>query len=129
MPDATSDPEVAALAETLAGLDNEALAAVRRMLAAADRAAPEPLVRARRFELVDDYGRVRAVVGDVDPSGGESYAPGFALYSDEGKERVALFLGVCGPSFAMDMAGNDALLMGVRDPDSPAWTPGPFLTL
>jgi len=52
-------------------------------------ASPGPVqdsVRARRFELVDDRGNVRAVLGTQNDSG----APGFLISDSAGRPRIAL---------------------------------------
>jgi hypothetical protein len=89
---------------------------------------PEVL-SARRFEVVDTEGRVRAVVGNLSGSSSEWY-PGVALLDEDGHERVSLMLGASGPLLTFAEAGNVALELGVfdeADPESVA--PGPCVVV
>jgi hypothetical protein len=72
------------------------------------------LVRSRRVELVDDAGRVRAILGNL---GGEEERAlfGLALVDDNGRQRVWLSLDENGPALAFDQSGNTAIHLGVND--------------
>ena len=91
-----------------------------------DPHSPVELVRARRFELVDEVGRVRAVLGDLSHDADE---PGLVLRARDGSERVALFLADVGPKLALAMDGNQALELGVDDVGTEALEPGPYVKL
>lgn len=78
-------------------------------------ATPPASVQARRFELVDEVGRVLAVLGVLDGGPGPSRA-GLALLDEHGRARVWLTLGDDGPALVFDQAGNDVVQLGVNDP-------------
>jgi hypothetical protein len=84
-------------------------------------------LRARRLELVDDRGRTRAVLGEMDGLGGPD-AIGLTLLDADGRPRAWFHLEASGPLLGFDRAGNDALTLGVVDgPD--ASVPGPFVAV
>src|SRR5687767_15978370 len=88
MPESTTDPRRPALADALLALDEEALAALGRVVAAlADPSRIEPVVRARRFEVLDDSGRTRAVLGDLRAGSEPGCSPGLSLRSAERSEE------------------------------------------
>src|SRR5688572_1121590 len=79
-----------------------------------------PLVRARRFELVDDNGAVRAVLGTQVGNG----APGFLVSDAAGRPRLALHVT---PEDApaidvLDEKGTPRLHVGLDAAGSPAVT-------
>ncbi|HZI37338.1 MAG TPA: hypothetical protein VFF24_03460 [Acidimicrobiia bacterium] len=130
MPESTTDPRRPALADALLALDEEALAALDRVVAAlVDPARIEPVVRARRFEVLDDAGRARAVLGDLRAGSEPGCSPGLALRSAAGSERAVLVLDGEGPGLHFALDGDDALSLGVDDPDTQAVQPGPYLEL
>jgi hypothetical protein len=101
---------------------------------------PEAL-SARRFELVDASGRVRAVLGNLSDSL-SVWAPGIALLDEEGHERLSLMLGSTGPLLSFADAGVTALELGVLDrtptvaaddsgpvDEESTVAPGPFVVL
>jgi hypothetical protein len=129
--DPTSDPRAETVAELLGGLGPDEVALVDRLVAAlADRPARTvaPALRAQRFELVDDYGRVRAVLGDLAGAEG-GWCPGLSLRSGEGSQRVCLLLHRDGAMLNFTMVGNDALVLGVAEPHTDAYDPGPYVRL
>jgi hypothetical protein len=84
---------------------------------------------ARRIELVDASGRVRAVLGNLSDSA-SAWFPGLALLDEDGHERLSLMLGATGPLLSFAEAGNVAVELGVHDRANPeTLTPGPFLVL
>jgi hypothetical protein len=65
-----------------------------------------PVLRARRFELVDNRGRVRAVLDDVstDP---DQYGPGLTLFDEDGRVSIELVvLSAEGPQLSLAAGGN-----------------------
>lgn len=86
------------------------------------------VVRARRFELVDDDGRTIAVLGDI---GGSPDAPfvGLVLLDERGDKRLWVGLDHTGPSLMCATEGNAVLAVGVNDPEPDALLPGPYLQL
>lgn len=130
MSDATTDPRRHALAEALLALDEGTLASLDRLLAvltAAPRVAP--VVRARRFEVLDGSGRTRAVLGDLHPEAEGGCSPGLALRSAQGSERAVLVLDAEGPGLHFALDGDDALSLGVDDVGTQAVRSGPYLEL
>ncbi|MGH2754215.1 MAG: hypothetical protein ACRDLB_07240 [Actinomycetota bacterium] len=91
-------------------------------------AAPTNVVRARRFELVDDSGQVRAVLGDLatDP---DAYWPGLTLRSASVRDRVWLMVHNLGVELAFDLGGNIVAVLGVLDPGTETPVPGVSLTV
>jgi hypothetical protein len=89
---------------------------------------PAEVVRARRFELVDDDGRTIAVLGDI---GGSSNAPfvGLALLDKAGAKRMWIGLDHTGPSLMCATEGNAVLAIGVNDPETDCLLPGPYIQL
>jgi hypothetical protein len=118
------------LAAALAALPTDARRAFAErlldILASDERGATPPRLRVGRLEVVDDRGRVRVVVGGV---GGDDYSPGVAIHDPQGGERATLALFEPGPCLAFSLRGNDALLLGVDDPDPLAMAPGPYVSL
>lgn len=92
------------------------------------RRAPLEVVRSKRFELVDDRGQVRAVLGNL-ALDDEAYLPGLTLLTPGGRERVWLIVHEQGPELGFDMGGNNVLVLGVIDPGRGTLRPGPYLTL
>lgn len=90
-------------------------------------AGPVEVVRARRFELVDADGAVRAVLGDLGAGRGEVF--GLALLGAQGWARVRIELGPLGPTVALDQDGNDVIALGVHDAVADALRPGAHLQL
>src|SRR5688572_30612052 len=84
------------------------------------------VLSARRFELVDGVGRVRAVLGNLAGSGAE-WNPGIALLDEDGHERVSLLLTDAGPILSFAEGGNVVFEQGVFDREHPG--AGPFLVL
>lgn len=89
----------------------------------------EQVVRARRLEIVDAEGRVRAVVGDLAPAQSGSDDFGLALLDNQGTCRAWLSLGPHGPAVGLDHSGNTVAEMGVADPGGDALGTGAYLVL
>jgi len=86
------------------------------------------IVRARRLEVVDADGVVRAVVGDLatPPRGGVF---GIALLGSQGQPRVWMEVDGQGPALVFDQGGNDVVELGVDDPGADALHVGAYLHL
>ncbi|MDP9071875.1 MAG: hypothetical protein M3N68_11505 [Actinomycetota bacterium] len=91
-----------------------------------DGTGPPEVVRARRFELVDAEGAVRAIVGDLGGGGGVF---GVALVGRQGEARVWIELGEQGPALVFDQGGNDVVAVGVHDAVADALHVGAYLQL
>lgn len=87
------------------------------------------MVRARRFELHDDLGEVRAVPGNLPWETDDDYWPGFVLRDPDGRDRVCLMAHDMGPELEFNAEGSTVLLLGVHDLDSEAVAPGSRLKL
>jgi hypothetical protein len=98
-------------------------------MSAAEGAAAGPLevVRARRFELVDVDGVVRALLGDLGPRPGEVF--GLVLLDPHGRARLRIELGPTGPALVLDQDGNDVIELAVHDVVADALRPGSHLRL
>jgi hypothetical protein len=91
--------------------------------------APADVVRARRFELVDDLGNVRAVLGNLAHDPDADYWPGLTLRNAHGRDRVWLMVHNLGPELVFDMGGNSVVILEVHDPGTDASVPGVSLTV
>ncbi len=91
-------------------------------------AAATDVVRARRFELVDEAGQVRAVLGNLahDP---HTYWPSLTLRNAQGRDRVWLAVHDFGPQLAFDLGGNTVAVLEVQDPHAESSAPGVSLTV
>jgi len=69
------------------------------------------VLRAKRVELVDDEGRVRAVLGPVHREEGQAVL-GLSLH-DESGERAWFTTGPSGPDLGMARDGDEVVLLGV----------------
>jgi hypothetical protein len=87
----------------------------------------EEVLRARRFELVDGTGAVRAVLGELSTGGGAAF--GLALVGVSGRPRVWIEVGDQGPALVFDRDGNAVLQLGVDDPAADALHVGAYLHL
>jgi hypothetical protein len=90
----------------------------------------EHVIRAGRIELVDEYDRVRAVVGQLpglDGRGNLIY--GVSVLDHRGKHRVWLEVDSLGPTLAFDQDGQVVVYLGVHDEGSEANNPGPYFSL
>lgn len=88
---------------------------------------PDRLV-ARRFDLVDPTGRIRAVLGHVDAAN-EPWSPQLVLFDEHGDARVFLVVGPHGPSLSLLASGNTVAEVGVTDPGPNVLAPGPHVLL
>ena len=91
--------------------------------------APADIVRARRFELVDDRGRVRAVLGNLVRYADDAFWPGLTLRNAHGRDRVWLMVHDLGPELCFDLGGNTVAEVGVLDPGPDTAVPGVSLTV
>ena len=89
---------------------------------------PAEVVRARRIELVDSHGRVRAVVGEL-PGGAPPGSFGLCVFDAEAEARVWLALEPSGPLLVFDQDGNIALQLGVNDAEPDGLHTGAHLFL
>lgn len=85
------------------------------------------VVRARRVELVDSAGKVRAVLGSLDTPDPDTAVFGLALLDESGKTRAWLSLDDRGPAAVFDLAGNNIITVGVNDPTPDALHVGAYL--
>ena len=92
-----------------------------------DAVPPSDVVRTTRIELVDEAGRVRAVLGRLDTSEPGTPAFGLALLDEAGCQRAWLTLERDGPVLAFDLAGNCVLTLGVDDPIDEDFRVGAYL--
>lgn len=92
-------------------------------------AVPTDVVRARRFELVDDSGQVRAVLGNLAHNSHAAYWPSLTLRNAHGRDRVWLAVHEFGPQLAFDLGGNTVAVLEVHDPQPESSAPGVSLTL
>lgn len=91
--------------------------------------APADVVRARRFELVDEAGSVRAVFGNLARDSDADYWPGLTLRNASGRDRVWLMVHDLGPELVFDLGGNVVAVLEVLDPGTETSTPGVNLTV
>lgn len=89
----------------------------------------EPVVRARRIEIIDEHGRVRVIVGDVPAADPERPDFGVVVLDHMGRRRAWLALSHDGPLLAFDHDGNSAVEIGVNDSSSDAVRPGAYVVL
>lgn len=89
------------------------------------------VVRARRYELVDDDGRLRAVIGRLDRATEQAYPTyGLALVGDDGATYRAEFaMDPSGVSLSIELDGNELVALGVSDPGADANRVGAHLRL
>jgi hypothetical protein len=82
------------------------------------------VVRDERFEVVDDGGRVRAVLGALDDG-----AVGLALFAGDGRERVRLAVDDDATFLSLTATGNVVLEAGWLDPTGDVARHGGYLFL
>lgn len=74
------------------------------------------VVRARRFELIDGSGRVRAVLGSTARSGDQEEVFGLELFDSHGSARAWLSHEErFGAELAFAISGNQVLIIGTSD--------------
>lgn len=86
------------------------------------------VLQAKRFELVDGDGAVRAILGRL-PGPEDWPVVGLAVLDGEGRARVWLALQPTGPNLTFDRGGNTGLDMGVDDDTPDTLRVGPYLYL
>ncbi|MDQ1438356.1 MAG: hypothetical protein QOK43_1985 [Acidimicrobiaceae bacterium] len=78
----------------------------------------EPVIRAERFELVDQAGRLRGLWGLL-PSPDPGDRPlGLVLFDEAGRQRLWLALHTYGPNLSVDLGGETVAMIGANDPGS-----------
>ena len=92
-------------------------------------AVPTEVVRARRFELVDDAGQVRAILGNLACDSHAAYWPSLTLRNAQGRDRVWLAVHEAGPQLSFDLGGNTVAILEVHDPQAGSSAPGVHLTV
>lgn len=93
-----------------------------------DTPTTEPgVVRATRVEVVDEGGRIRAVLGPLDTPNPAAPVFGLALLDGDGRPRVWLSLDATGPAVVFDLAGNNIITLGVNDATPDALHVGGYL--
>lgn len=91
--------------------------------------APTDVVRARRFELVDEGGKVRAVLGNLARDTDADHWPGLVLRNSSGRDRAWLMVHNLGVELAFDLGGNTVAVLEVHDPGAETLNPGVSLTV
>lgn len=87
---------------------------------------PPEILQAKRFELLDDDGQTRAVMGRLGEHEGEGFY-GLGLFDTTGT-RVEFVTGPCGPLLTVMAGGTEVLLFGI-DEGEDAVLPGAKLVL
>lgn len=91
--------------------------------------APPDLVQSRRFELVDDLGQARLVLGNLALEADDDYWPGLVIRDVDGHDRVRLMLHDNGVDLEFGIGGNTVAILGVIDPEGGFPDPGARLAL
>lgn len=86
-------------------------------------------VRTRRVELTDAEGRVRGVLGELEPNGGGERPVGLSLYTPEGERRVSVLVGREGAWALFEQGGNAVAQLGLYERTSNAFDTRVFLHL
>jgi hypothetical protein len=77
------------------------------------------VVRAKRFELIDGSGRIRAVLGSTPRSGHQEEVFGLELFDSHGGARAWLSHEErFGARLAFAISGNQVLIIGTSDLDA-----------
>lgn len=85
------------------------------------------VVQAHRIELLDRYGRVRALIGELPDSVADGDPiVGVCLLDTEGRRRTFLALDDQGPKLVFDAHGTSVLELGVNDDTPDATKVGPY---
>lgn len=92
---------------------------------------PPPLdtVRARRFEVLDTRGRIRAALGPLDDGSDAEDVIGLELRDHDERPRATLGVSTDGPWLVFELDGNLLVHLGINDPARDAVDPGAFLYL
>ena len=128
MADPTDHNDSDAPATDLADLSPEEGRLFERFAAILAAAGPPALsvLRVERLEVVDRQGRASVVIGEL---GAETDTVGIGVYDRRHSERVTLAMSRSGPWLSFALEGDDALVLGVDDPETEALHPGPYLAL
>lgn len=89
----------------------------------------DQVLRARRLEIIDAHGQVRAIVGDLATPQAEGDDFGLALLDHQGARRASVSLTPHGPVIALDHAGNTVAEIGVTDGGGDAIGTGAYVVL
>jgi hypothetical protein len=73
------------------------------------------VVRAQRYEVVDEGGQLRALLGDLGSPDPDYQSFGLTLFDPSGRRRLWLALDTTGPNLGFDYQGNTVLTFGVND--------------
>jgi hypothetical protein len=87
------------------------------------------VVQARRFEVLDEGGHVRVVLGQTGSGRAGVEAIGLELCEPGGSPRLAVLLTEFGPSVTVMAAGNVVAAFGHDDPHAEVIGSGAFLQL
>lgn len=87
------------------------------------------VVRAERFEVVDERGRVRAVIGSIEEEADGEEVVGVELRDPDGSPRGTFGLSSDGPWLIFELGGNLLVHLGVNDPGRDVVDAGAFLYL
>lgn len=105
------DKVAADLEARMSAVEKKLVGYIAELLEAENRRSgtPETVARAHRFELIDQTGKVRAVLGDRIEHGGV----GLAIYDDDGDSRAILHISE--PSDEESDSGGVSLYLYSRD--------------
>lgn len=87
------------------------------------------VVRARRVEVVDEWGRPRLVLGDIGNPEGPGEVFGIAVVDPAGRHRAWLALDDTGAALVFDRTGNAVAELGVDDNTGDALAAGAYFHL
>lgn len=128
MADPTKHNNPDARATALADLSAEEVRLFERFAAVLAATGPPAVtvLRVGRLEVVDRQGRARVVLGELGPEGD---TVGIGVYDRRHGGRATLAMSRTGPWLGFTLEGDDALVLGVDDPETEALHPGPYLAL
>lgn len=86
-------------------------------------------MRARRFEVVDDEGRTRVVIGPVESPDPDEAVSGMVLFDERRRPRITVAVGRDAAWTVIELGGNALVHVGVNDPESDAIGARAFLYL
>ncbi|HEX9969555.1 MAG TPA: hypothetical protein VGB03_05395 [Acidimicrobiales bacterium] len=87
------------------------------------------VVRARRVEVVDEWGRPRLVLGDIGNPERPGEVFGIAVVDPAGRQRAWLALDDTGAALVFDRTGNAVAELGVDDGTGDALVAGAYFHL
>lgn len=89
----------------------------------------DDVVRARRVEIVDEAGRVRAVLGEIEGGHVDPPTIGLGLYTEAGERRASIAMDESGAWVVLELAGNALVQLGVNEVESDAFDTRAFIHL